>query len=277
MAKQLKKYERIEKLREKLSKGEPSSGLWIQLASPMSAEIMADSGLDWVIVDSEHHPFNYETLLNILLAFRGSDTVPMVRAPWNDKVMIKQLLDMGFEGFLSPSTNSPEEARNAVAACRYPPVGIRGAGWTRPGRYGRWSDIQDFIKSANDLIICAVQIESVGGAEQIEEILKVEGLDWVMTGPADLSGTIRQDQLEDGEKHPFGNWNHPIVVNSVNKVIKAAKAAGVPAGSGVPIYDLAGMKAALERGDQLIAVGADVPFLRMSVDNNLKLFAEATQ
>jgi len=251
---------RLQKLRKKLAAGEACPGMWMQMCSPMSAEIIADAGLDWVIFDSEHHPFNPETLFHILLAFRGTDTVPLIRVPWNDTVMIKQVLDIGFGGILTPNTNTPEEVRRAVAACRYPPVGIRGAGWTRPSQYSR--DGGEYIREANESIICAIQIENVIGAEQIEEIVRVPGLDWIMTGPTDMSGTV-------GE---FPNTRHPDLQKALGRIFKVAREAGIPCSSGMPLYTAEEIREARAAGQQLIAVGADVPLLRGAVDNSLELF-----
>jgi 2-keto-3-deoxy-L-rhamnonate aldolase RhmA len=251
---------RLQKLRKKLAGGEASPGLWIQMCSPMAAEVIADAGFDWVIVDSEHHPFNPETLFHMLLAFRGSDTVPLIRVPWNDTVMIKQVLDIGFGGILTPNTNTAKEVRRAVAACRYPPVGIRGAGWTRPSQYSR--DGGEYARDANDSIICAIQIENVIGAEQIEEIIRVPGLDWIMTGPTDMSGTTGV----------FPNFKHPDVQKTLKRIFKVASEAGVPCGTGMPLSTVEDIEDARALGTCLISMGGDVPLLREAADNSLELF-----
>src|SRR3989304_4928369 len=122
-------------LKKKLASGGMSSGLWISLPCPTACEVIADAGLDWVVVDAEHSPFNPETLQHMLMAFSGRTTVPLIRVPWNDEVMIKQALDMGWEGVLIPQVNTVDDARRAVAACRYPPMGKRGFGPRRAGNY----------------------------------------------------------------------------------------------------------------------------------------------
>lgn len=116
--------------KKKLAAGKFTAGIRIEIASPMPGEIIAGAGLGWAIVDAEHNPFNPETLHHILMAFKGSDTVPIIRVPWNDHVIIKQVLDFGFDGILVPQTNTAEAARNAVEACRHPPIGKRGFGPT---------------------------------------------------------------------------------------------------------------------------------------------------
>ena len=209
---------RTEKLRKKLAAGEFSPWAWIDLASPMCAEMMADAGFDWILVDTEHAPFNPETLLHILMAFKGSDTVPMIRVAWNDEIMIKQALDMGFEGIVTPQTNTAEEARQAVAACRYPPVGRRGFGPMRPGRYYR--DGGQYVREANESIICAIQIEDICAIDEIDEIVKVPNLDWILIGCFDLSGTMGI----------FCDVEHPDLVKAVEKILSTARKAGLTAG-----------------------------------------------
>lgn len=251
---------RTDKLRKKLADGQPSPGMWIALASPMAAEIVADAGLDWVIVDAEHHPFNPETLLHILKAFRGTDTVPIIRVPWNDHVVIKQVLDLGFEGVLTPNTNSVEDARRAVEACRYPPVGKRGAGWTRPGQYGR--DQGEYVRTANESIFCAIQIEDIRGAEDVENIVKVPGVDWILIGPADMSGTMGL----------FPQMFHPDVVEACKKIITTASRAGLPSGSGIALETPEAIREGLALGAQIVPIGGDVTMFRKAIDDNLDMF-----
>ena len=124
-------------LKKKLAEGYISPGMWVSAPSPTICEIVADVGVDWILVDAEHSPFNPETLHHMLMAFKGSDTVPIIRVPWNDHVVIKQVLDMGWDGILIPQVNTLEDVRQAVKACRYPPQGQRGFGPRRAGNYYR--------------------------------------------------------------------------------------------------------------------------------------------
>jgi len=250
--------ERTKKFRKKLAEGKLCPGIWISLACPMSAEIIADAGFDFILVDGEHNPFNMETLFHMLLAFRGSDTVPIIRVPWNNPVMIKQVLDMGFEGIVTPNTNNAEEARQAVSACRYPPMGTRGYGPTRPTLYGR--DGGDYDRTANQQIFCAIQIESIGGAEDIENIVKVPGIDLILIGPRDMSGTVGV----------FGDVEHPELWKAMKKILKVAKAAGIPAG--LPLDGPEGIRRSIKAGSQIFPISQDLKFLRLGVDDALKAF-----
>lgn len=208
-------------LKKRLKTGETTFGGWLTVPNPMIAEIMAGAGFDWVVIDTEHGGFDNEGLMMDLVAFNGSPTVPIVRVPWNDAVRIKQILDTGADGILVPMVNSPAEARAAVSACKYPPVGTRGFGPRRASDYGRKSD--EYVAQANDGVVVILQIEHVDAVAQIDSILDTPGIDVVCLGPTDLSGSagvLRQ-------------FTHPIVADGITKTLTAAKKRGLPACLGV--------------------------------------------
>lgn len=208
-------------LKKRLRAGETTFGGWLTVANPMIAEIMAGAGFDWVVIDTEHGGFGNEGLQTDLVAFNGSPTVPIVRVPWNDAVMIKQVLDMGADGILVPMVNSPDEARQAVSACKYPPEGTRGFGPRRASDYGR--KIDEYVPQANESVIVIPQIEHVDAVRQIDAILDVPGIDVVCLGPTDLSGSagvLRQ-------------FEHPVVAAAIKTVLAAAKKRNLPACLGV--------------------------------------------
>lgn len=217
--------ERSNQLKGRLRRGETTYGGWLTIANPMVAEIMAGAGFDWVLIDTEHGGFSNEGLQTCLIAFNGSPTVPMVRVAWNDAVLIKQALDMGADGILIPMVSSAAEARAAVSACKYPPVGTRGFGPRRASDYGRKTDA--YVAQANESIIVIVQIEHVDGVAQIDDILDTPGIDVACLGPTDLSGSagvLRQ-------------FTHPKVIEAMSAVIKAAKARQMAASIGITFAD----------------------------------------
>jgi 2-keto-3-deoxy-L-rhamnonate aldolase RhmA len=216
---------RSSKLKNRLRQGETTFGAWLTVANPMVAEIMAGAGFDWVLIDTEHGGFSNEGVQTCLVAFNGSPTVPMVRVAWNDAVLIKQVLDMGADGILVPMVSSAAEARAAVSACKYPPQGTRGFGPRRASDYGRNTDA--YVAQANDTVIVIVQIEHIDGVADIDGILDTPGIDVACLGPTDLSGSagvLRQFQ-------------HPTVIDGMNRVIKAAKARQMPASIGITFPD----------------------------------------
>jgi 2-keto-3-deoxy-L-rhamnonate aldolase RhmA len=220
----------------------------MRLASATAAEVIAQAGFDWVALDTEHTPFNPETLQHILMGFQGSDTVPLVRVPWNDHVMIKQALDMGWDGVIVPQVNTAEEARRAVAACRYAPLGNRGFGPIRAGAYGPGR--AEYVRHANDSVFCVIQVENVPSLEQeAEEIVRVPGIDGIWVGPCDMSSSI----------NCFLQTDHPRIWNAVRKLFALAKEAGIPTSEGTGGASRLGC--VLDMGCQWVLLGEDITFL----------------
>jgi 2-keto-3-deoxy-L-rhamnonate aldolase RhmA len=247
-------------LKKKLATGALSPGLWVSLLSPTACEAVAGAGLDWVVVDAEHSPYNPETLLHILMAFNASSTVPLVRVAWNDPVRIKQALDMGWAGVLIPQVNTVEETIQAVEACRYPPMGKRGYGPRRAGNYYR--DQSEYVRNANQAVICAIQIEDIRAAQEIDEIVKVPGLDWVMVGPNDMSATTER----------VFDLTNPDLWQTIQKIFDTARQAGLPTGNAVT--GVKNIQKAVDMGCQLIILGEDTRFLVEAVDSALNALHE---
>jgi 2-keto-3-deoxy-L-rhamnonate aldolase RhmA len=126
------------RFKQALSSFHRQIGLWSGLCSPIGAEIIAGAGFDWIVIDGKHAPNDIPSLLAQLHAMRGGSAEPVFRVPWNDPVIIKRALDVGARSLLVPFVQNAEEARKAVAAARYPPLGIRGvAVGPRANDYGR--------------------------------------------------------------------------------------------------------------------------------------------
>jgi 4-hydroxy-2-oxoheptanedioate aldolase len=254
--------DRAIRLKQKFARGECSPGIWMRLASATTAEVIAQAGFDWVAVDLEHTPFNPETLQHMLMGFKGVNTVPLVRVPWNDHVMIKQTLDMGWDGVIVPQVNTAEEARRAVAACRYAPLGNRGFGPIRAGNYGR--DRAEYVHHANESVFCVIQVENVPCLEkEAEEIVRVPGIDGIWIGPCDMSSSI----------NCFLETEHPRIWNAVGKLFALAKQAGIPTSEGTG--GAARLKAVLDMGCQWVLVGEDITFLIDSSEAVLQTYRQA--
>ena len=163
-------------------------GLWSSLCSNMVAEVLSYTGLDWVLFDSEHAPSDLPGLLGQLQAMKGSPTVPIVRPPWNDPVILKQLLDIGFQNFIIPFVQTDEEARQAVAAVRYPPQGIRGV--AASARASCFGFNKNYWHTINDFISVIVQVETAEAVEQLDRICEVDGVDGIFVGPNDLAASV---------------------------------------------------------------------------------------
>ena len=226
----------------------PLAGMWVCSGSPLVAEICAGSGLDWVLIDAEHSPNGLESILAQLHAVSGYPLQVMVRPPVNDTVVIKQYLDLGVQNLLIPMVNSAFEAASAVAAVRYPPLGVRGVG-SALARASRWNRVPDYLGSASETISLTVQIESEAAASAVEEILAVDGVDGIFLGPSDLAASMGL----------LGQQEHPRVRATVERCLMAATAAGKPAG--VNAFNPATARGYLAAGAAFVLVGADVALL----------------
>lgn len=177
---------RTNTVKEKWARGEVTYGGWLSIANSFSAEVMANQGFDWVCIDMQHGVIDYQQAVSMLQAIGSTSTIPIVRVPWNEFGIIGKVLDAGAMGVIIPMVNSVEEAKAAVAACRYYPEGSRSFGPTRAAYYAG----ADYFGGANREIACIPMIETKQAVERLDDILAVPGIDAVYVGPADLSITL---------------------------------------------------------------------------------------
>ena len=230
-----------------LAAGRQQIGLWVSLASPYSAELVAGSGFDWIVIDTEHSPNEVDTTLAQLQAVAAYPVAPVVRPAWNDKVLIKRHLDIGAVNLLIPYVQNEEEAQAAAAATRYPTRGVRGvAGTTRASRFGR---VNDYVKRAHEELCLLVQIETREGLDNVEKIARVDGIDGVFIGPADLAAGLGH----------LGEQGHPDVQAAIRDAIARIKSCGKPAG--ILATDEASTRRYIEWGTTFTAVGMDAMVL----------------
>ncbi len=235
------------KFKAKLLKGEQQIGLWSSLCSNLVADVLSDAGFDWVCVDMEHSPNEIGTVLSQFQALAQHDCSAMVRPPWRDPVIIKRLLDSGAQTILFPMVETADDARECVAATRYPPDGIRGVSLMQRGnRFGRNSN---YIHEADAQICRLMQIESKKGVANLAEITKVDGVDGFFFGPADLSA----------EMGMIGQMTHPDVLAVLDEAFAICQAANKPAGTLWPMEDL--VRQSLAKGYAYVGVGADLAIL----------------
>jgi 2-dehydro-3-deoxyglucarate aldolase/4-hydroxy-2-oxoheptanedioate aldolase len=231
-------------LKQKLKEGKKTTGAWSQISSAVSAEILSDAGFDWLIIDMEHGTSDIPALVAQLQAMKASDAVSIVRAPWNDFVILKRILDAGTEAVLIPYVNTKAEAEAAVRACKYPPEGIRGiAGSTRAARFGQNS--MDYFSNANKEILVITQVETKNAVDNIDEILSVEGLDGIFIGPMDLATSMGHIY------NPSPAEVQDAIETVRSKVLKTDKFLGTISLS----WDQA--KQLYERGFQMVSLMAD--------------------
>jgi 4-hydroxy-2-oxoheptanedioate aldolase len=252
---------RTNKLKQRLQNSEKVLGCWTALGNPHVTEILALAGFDYLVIDQEHGLGDPTSLSLQLQAASATDATPVVRVPWNDHVYLKRVLDAGAEGVMIPSVETAEEARAAVAACRYPPLGRRGtaASTVRASSYGMATD---YVATCADNLLIVIQIESAKGVQNIDEILAVEGIDVMFIGPHDLSATVGQ----------MGNLKHPEVAGLIETAESKIKKSGIPMGT-VP-HPGCTYKDMFARGYQFVNAGSDVARLRDGSLADVKAFRE---
>ena len=222
------------------------------------AEIIAHAGFDWLLLDTEHSPNELPDLLGQLQAASGGTAAPVVRAAWNDAVLIKRILDVGAPSILLPYVQSADEARRAVASVRYPPRGVRGvSAASRASRFGR---TQDYLQQADEQICLLVQVETGAALEQLEAISRVEGVDGVFIGPADLSASLGH----------LGDLQHPETQGALREAGRRLAQLGKPAG--ILAVCEADARRYIDWGYSFVAVGIDTTLLVRSTDALVQTF-----
>jgi len=221
-------------------------GPLVTLGSPEVAELFAQVGFDWLWIDLEHAPLSLERAQQLIQAVAGrAGTV--IRVPWNDAVYIKRALDLGCDGVIVPQVQNGEEARQAVAAAKYPPAGVRSVGIARAHQYGM--SLQDYVLSANERVTVIVQIEHIDAVPHIGDILAVPDIDAVIVGPYDLSASMGRP----------GEFSHPEVERVIATVADACNQRQLAWGAFAP--DAAAAKAHAARGATMLVVGTDTMYL----------------
>jgi 2-dehydro-3-deoxyglucarate aldolase/4-hydroxy-2-oxoheptanedioate aldolase len=207
--------------REKLRRGHLCLGTVISFTDPTVTEALCPL-LDFVWIDMEHSVLSLEAVQGHVMATKGSEMAPLVRVPWNDPVLIKPVLDLGAAGVIVPMVRTAEDVHRAVAACLYPPEGIRGFGPRRPSQYGRLGG-PEFCREANARILPIAQVEHFEAIENLDEILAVPGLASIALGPNDLASSMGF----------IGQPRHPDVLRALDSVIARCRQAAVPVGISV--------------------------------------------
>ena len=239
--------------KQRLLAHEGQVGLWCSLSTAFTVEAVAGAGFDWLLLDTEHSPGDVQSVMSQLQALSGfPDVSPVVRPAANDAVLIKRFLDIGARSLLIPYVQSPDEARAAVAATRYPPNGIRGvSALTRATQFGRYVD---YAHRADMEIALLVQIETQAGLDALEDIAAVDGVDGIFIGPADLAASLGH----------MGQLAHPDVVRAVEDAIVRIGKCGKPAG--ILTADPSFAARCIELGTVFTAVGVDAALLARGAD-----------
>ncbi|PSQ59535.1 MAG: aldolase [Halobacteriales archaeon SW_9_67_25] len=228
--------------------GAPMVGAWQVVGHPVVAELLADAGFDFVVVDGEH---SENTLSEIAASVRaieaGDGAAPLVRVSSADRVEIRRVLDLGPAGVIVPQTESLAEAEEAVRATRYPPAGVRGVAGRRSSGYGR--DLTADVRGEDPTALTILQVETAGALEDVEEIAALEGLDGLFVGPADLSARLGA----------FGEFDAEEFREAVHRVVAAAREADLPVGTIAGTPDAVGRR--WDWGVDFIVAGDDLSYV----------------
>ena len=242
-------------LRPKLARGEPTLGLWVTLSNAAVTEISVLLGLDWVCIDMEHGATDYAALSDHVRAASGTGLSVFVRVPEIRADTIKRSLDLGADGIVLPLVRDAEDIRRALSFMHYPPRGIRGVGGERAQKWGLRTS--DYLATAGQELILMPMIETREAVENIDEILAVDGLDFIFVGPGDLSASLGH----------LGGWDGPETRDAIAHVVARAAAHGVVTGTyGTGPEDIARR---VDQGFRIIAIGSDLAMMAARIQSTL--------
>jgi 4-hydroxy-2-oxoheptanedioate aldolase len=234
-------------VKRKLAAGQPTFGTWLSLGSPFAARFLARVGFDWLTVDLEHSPTDWESAGLMFGAIADAGCVALARVPRGDHDHIKRVLDAGAMGIVAPMVNTVEEARAIVAATKYPPIGNRSVGGSLHAlNYA--ASAGDYYARANDEIVVVLQTESPLGVDNAEAIYALPGVDAIFVGPNDLAANMRKP---DGSEAPKDEFEAML-----QRILAAGRKMHTPVGLHTQSPDEALRRAA--EGWQFLAIGSEL-------------------
>jgi 2-keto-3-deoxy-L-rhamnonate aldolase RhmA len=242
-------------LKQKIKNKKLTIGSWITLGNTSVAEILSNAGYDWLVVDLEHTAISLEQAGEIIKVIELSGVPSLVRLTSNNKDQIKRVMDMGAQGIVVPMVNTVEDAKSAVAATRYPPLGSRGVGLARAQGYG--ASFQEYLSWQSDINsgpVVVVQIEHINAVENLEDILKVDGVDAFIVGPYDLSCSM-------GIPGEFDNLKFKKVLDNI---IAIGNNSNIASGLHVVEPDVSKLNETIKAGYKFIAYSVDIRMLDVS-------------
>jgi len=243
-----KSHNNVELFKDKLIQNKICIGAGVTLSDPLSTEIAAEAGNDFVWLEMEHSHLTNNDLIVHIMALRGTKTAAMVRVPWNDPVIIKPIIDMCPAVIVVPMIRNASDALKAVQSCKYPPNGFRSFSPIR-NMYS-CDDMGDYLNIADSQTMVFVQIEHIDAINDLDNILKTPGLDGLVLGRNDLSGSV--DKL--------GDYDNPLVKDAINTFFKKSKCSNVFTGCAVS-YDPSIIDEWYEKGCQFFNIGCDREYI----------------
>lgn len=236
-------------LKQKLLHNELTIGTWITIGHPSIIEILSTAGFDWMTLDMEHSAINTETAQDLISHIENNGMVPLVRVSKNEEVVIKKVMDAGAAGVIVPMVKNRDEAEQAVSYVKYPPYGRRGVGLSRAQKYG--IGFKEYAKWVQEESVVIAQIEHIDAVENLESILKTEGIDGTIIGPYDLSASMG---------YP-GDYDRKEVKEALDKVERVTRSLNKPLGVHVIKPQFKELKEKIDKGYKFVAFSLDFFFL----------------
>lgn len=249
-------------LKNRLKNNELTLGSWVTIGHPSVVEIMASAGFEWLVIDIEHTSIDLSTAHTLIASIQANGMKALVRVSKNEEVVIKRVLDMGADGIVVPMVKSKADALEAIEYAKYPPVGKRGVGLFRAQKYGLGFD--EYKRWVDEELVIIAQIEHIEAVENIQEIITTDGIDGVIIGPYDLSGSMG---------YP-GEYDRDDVKNAIAKVLKVCKDYNTPSGFHVIESDPKKLNERIEQGCTFLAYSLDFFFLGDSARDGMKMIRE---
>ncbi len=240
-------------------------GSWITFPCEASAEIMANAGFDWLVIDMEHAPLGVNEASRLIRVIDLAGKPVLCRLPSNDPILTKSVLDSGAHGIIVPMVESAEDAQKAVASAYYPPKGKRGIGLARAQGYG--GRFEEYRQEALQNLTVIAMIETAAGLKNVKPIASTPGIDALLIGPYDLSGSLGK----------IGELSHPDLNIAKKEIIAAAKEAGIGCGLHIVHPSPQNITQALDEGYTFVAIGVDMIFLDQISRASLKMALNHTK
>ncbi|MCL8309131.1 aldolase/citrate lyase family protein [Leptospira interrogans] len=245
-------------VKEKLKSGKFTVGSWMQIPNTSIAEILGSAGFDWIALDLEHGAFSLNLLPDLFRAISKNGALPFARVAQNHPKDIKQALDAGARGIIVPMIETAEQVQGFLKWSSYPPDGTRGVGYSNANLFGKYFD--SYSKEINSNLIRVIQIENIKAIQQIDSILSVKGIDVMMIGPYDLSGSMGLT----------GQFEHPDFLHAIGEFHKAAERNGIPLGTHVIQADFQKVKDEIRTGKKFVAYSTDAIMLNTQASLNFE-------
>ena len=248
-------------LKRKLQNNELTIGSWITIGHPSIVEVLAPTGFDWLTIDLEHTTIDYTMTQTLISTIQSNNMPALVRVSKNDEVYIKRVLDAGADGIIVPMVNNAEDALKAVEFVKYPPVGKRGVGLYRAQQYGQNNGFEEYKRWLNESVVIIAQVEHIDAVNNIEEIISTLGIDGIIIGPYDLSGSMGFP----------GEFDRLEVKEATDNVLSACKRKNFSAGFHVIDPSADKLKEKINDGYTFLAFSTDFLFMGENAKQLMKI------